>query len=161
MSQNLQTACAMGVVSKHADNKMAVQLNSFEAELPVPAIATQEGGAETCRAVFIRAPAILSAVSSVELLAEYPLSPSETVDAPGDSFLHFHQSCAKFRLCLFQFESCNKWMFASELTIYGAETGMCVPSLRASASAVCNGGHCCGCLCSSRKEVARTRLLSQ
>ena len=76
-----------------------VQLNSFEADLPVPALATQEGGAETCRAVFIRAPAIVGVGASVEVLAEYPLSSSQTVDAPqqvGASSLQFSSTFTRF-----------------------------------------------------------------
>lgn len=46
------------------------QLNSFETELSVPGLAS-EGGPASCRAVFIRAPAIVDAGPSVEVLAEY------------------------------------------------------------------------------------------
>jgi len=52
-------------------NFFGSQLNSFETELPVPKIAAEIGGPETFRAVFIRAPAILEAGPSVEVLAEY------------------------------------------------------------------------------------------
>lgn len=55
------------------------QLNSFETELQVPGLASQEGGPSTCRAVFIRAPAIVDVGSTVEILAECPLSASSVV----------------------------------------------------------------------------------
>lgn len=58
------------------------QLNSFETELQVPALASQEGGPSTCRAVFIRAPAIVDVASTVEILAECPLSASSVVQSP-------------------------------------------------------------------------------
>lgn len=58
-------------------NFFGSQLNSFEMELSVPTLASREGGAETCRAVFIRAPAIVDVGSSVEVLAEYPLAPGQ------------------------------------------------------------------------------------
>lgn len=67
---------------------MSVQLNSFEMELSVPTLASREGGAETCRAVFIRAPAIVDVGSSVEVLAEYPLAPGQApqqvINLPSD-----------------------------------------------------------------------------
>lgn len=50
------------------------QLQSFEAELSVPAISAEEGGPETFRAVFIRAPAILEVGADVEVLADYSVS---------------------------------------------------------------------------------------
>jgi glutamine amidotransferase PdxT len=48
-----------------------LQLNSFETQLPVPALVSEEGGPSSFRAVFIRAPAITEAGPSVEVLAEY------------------------------------------------------------------------------------------
>lgn len=59
-------------------NFFGSQLNSFETELPVPKIAAEEGGPETFRAVFIRAPAILEAGPSVEVLAEYTILSKES-----------------------------------------------------------------------------------
>jgi glutamine amidotransferase PdxT len=50
-----------------------LQLNSFETQLPVPALVSEEGGPSSFRAVFIRAPAITEAGPSVEVLAEYKL----------------------------------------------------------------------------------------
>ncbi len=50
-----------------------LQLNSFETQLPVPALVSEEGGPSSFRAVFIRAPAITEAGPSVEVLAEYTL----------------------------------------------------------------------------------------
>ena len=89
-----------------------MQLNSFEADLPVPALVSQEGGAETCRAVFIRAPAIVGVGASVEVLAEYPLSSSQTVDAS-------QQVGASSKL---QFPSNSQVFFALGLTeSYAAE----------------------------------------
>ncbi|KAG0565007.1 hypothetical protein M758_8G152000 [Ceratodon purpureus] len=64
-------------------NFFGSQLNSFEVELPVPALASQEGGSTTCRAVFIRAPAIFDVGPSVDVLAEYPLAPGQAVEEGG------------------------------------------------------------------------------
>lgn len=50
-----------------------MQLQSFETELSVPKLVEKEGGPESFRAVFIRAPAVLEAGSSVEVLADYPV----------------------------------------------------------------------------------------
>lgn len=72
----------------HSERHHVVQLNSFEMELPVPALASHEGGSETCRAVFIRAPAIVNVGPSVEVLAEYPLAPGQVIDAPVQVKLH-------------------------------------------------------------------------
>jgi 5'-phosphate synthase pdxT subunit len=52
-------------------NFFGCQLNSFETQLPVPALVSEEGGPSSFRAVFIRAPAITEAGPSVEVLAEY------------------------------------------------------------------------------------------
>ncbi|CAN6439382.1 unnamed protein product [Victoria cruziana] len=54
-------------------NFFGSQIQSFEAELPVPAIAEKEGGPPSFRGIFIRAPAILEAGPSVEVLADYPV----------------------------------------------------------------------------------------
>ncbi|XP_024403607.1 probable pyridoxal 5'-phosphate synthase subunit PDX2 isoform X2 [Physcomitrium patens] len=62
-------------------NFFGSQINSFEMELSVPSLAS-DGGAQTCRAVFIRAPAIIDVGSSVEVLAECPLAPKQAVDLP-------------------------------------------------------------------------------
>ena len=50
-----------------------LQLQSFETELSVPKLAEKEGGNDTCRGVFIRAPAILEVGSDVEILADCPV----------------------------------------------------------------------------------------
>lgn len=50
-----------------------LQLQSFETELSVPMLAEKEGGSNTCRGVFIRAPAILEVGSDVEILADCPV----------------------------------------------------------------------------------------
>lgn len=55
-------------------NFFGSQLYSFETELEVPALAAVEGGPESFRAVFIRAPAILETGPSVEVLAYYAVS---------------------------------------------------------------------------------------
>ncbi|KAJ6823476.1 putative pyridoxal 5'-phosphate synthase subunit PDX2 [Iris pallida] len=55
-------------------NFFGSQLQSFETEISVPKLAEVEGGAVSCRGVFIRAPAVLEAGSSVEVLADYPVS---------------------------------------------------------------------------------------
>lgn len=46
---------------------MLFQIQSFEAELLVPELASTEGGPETCRGVFIRAPAVLEVGPEVEV----------------------------------------------------------------------------------------------
>lgn len=65
-------------------NFFGAQIQSFEALLPAPACLADQGSADDTdrrgddyRAVFIRAPAILESGPSVEILAEYQLSPSE------------------------------------------------------------------------------------
>uniref|UniRef100_J3L9B0 glutaminase n=1 Tax=Oryza brachyantha TaxID=4533 RepID=J3L9B0_ORYBR len=54
-------------------NFFGSQLQSFETELSVPMLAEKEGGNNTCRGVFIRAPAILDVGSDVEVLADCPV----------------------------------------------------------------------------------------
>ncbi|KAH9660857.1 putative pyridoxal 5'-phosphate synthase subunit PDX2 [Citrus sinensis] len=54
-------------------NFFGSQIQSFEAELSVPALASQEGGPETFRGVFIRAPAVLDVGPDVDVLADYPV----------------------------------------------------------------------------------------
>ncbi|KAI4334416.1 hypothetical protein L6164_019113 [Bauhinia variegata] len=54
-------------------NFFGSQIQSFEAELSVPELASKEGGPETFRGVFIRAPAILEAGPEVQVLADYPV----------------------------------------------------------------------------------------
>ncbi|KAJ6807917.1 putative pyridoxal 5'-phosphate synthase subunit PDX2 [Iris pallida] len=55
-------------------NFFGSQLQSFETDLSVPKLAEVEGGAVSCRGVFIRAPAVLEAGPGVEVLAHYPVS---------------------------------------------------------------------------------------
>jgi 5'-phosphate synthase pdxT subunit len=50
-----------------------LQLQSFETELSVPKLSEKEGGNDTCRGVFIRAPAILEVGPDVEILADCPV----------------------------------------------------------------------------------------
>lgn len=57
-----------------------IQIQSFEAELPIPQIADEEGGPPTFRAVFIRAPAILEVGPEVVVLADIPVSSSKAVN---------------------------------------------------------------------------------
>ncbi|XP_022756100.1 probable pyridoxal 5'-phosphate synthase subunit PDX2 [Durio zibethinus] len=59
-------------------NYFGSQIQSFEAELLVPELASKEGGPDTFRGVFIRAPAILEVGPEVEVLADYPI-PSKQV----------------------------------------------------------------------------------
>jgi hypothetical protein len=56
-----------------------LQLQSFETELSVPKLSEKEGGNDTCRGVFIRAPAILEVGPDVEILADCPVP----VDRPS------------------------------------------------------------------------------
>ncbi|KAL2337761.1 hypothetical protein Fmac_012207 [Flemingia macrophylla] len=55
-------------------NFFGSQIQSFEAELSVPELVSKEGGPETFRGIFIRAPAILEAGPEVKVLADYPVS---------------------------------------------------------------------------------------
>lgn len=48
----------------------------------VPDLASKEGGPETFRGVFIRAPAVLEAGPGVEVLAVYPIPPNSTLIDP-------------------------------------------------------------------------------
>ncbi|KDP44067.1 hypothetical protein JCGZ_05534 [Jatropha curcas] len=59
-------------------NYFGSQIQSFEADLSVPDLVTKEGGPETFRGVFIRAPAVIEVGPGVEVLAEYPV-PSTNV----------------------------------------------------------------------------------
>ncbi|KAF5744695.1 pyridoxal 5'-phosphate synthase subunit PDX2 [Tripterygium wilfordii] len=59
-------------------NFFGSQIYSFEAEIAAAELASKEGGPETFRAVFIRAPAVIEAGPGVEVLAEYPV-PSNNV----------------------------------------------------------------------------------
>jgi len=52
---------------------MFTQIQSFETELAVPELVSKEGGPETFRGVFIRAPAILDVGPEVQVLADYPV----------------------------------------------------------------------------------------
>ncbi|PWA68901.1 pyridoxine biosynthesis 2 [Artemisia annua] len=61
-------------------NFFGSQIQSFEAELPVPDLAATEGGPPSFRAVFIRAPAILEVGPDVEVLASISVQSSKTVD---------------------------------------------------------------------------------
>ncbi|XWS73709.1 hypothetical protein CRYUN_Cryun02cG0151600 [Craigia yunnanensis] len=59
-------------------NYFGSQIQSFEAELFVPELASKEGGPETFPGVFIRAPAVLEVGPEVDVLADYPI-PSNKV----------------------------------------------------------------------------------
>lgn len=59
-------------------NFFGSQIQSFEADILVPQLTSQEGGPETYRGVFIRAPAVLDVGPDVEVLADYPV-PSNKV----------------------------------------------------------------------------------
>lgn len=50
-----------------------LQVQSFETDLAVPKLAENEGGPDSFRAVFIRAPAVLDVGPDVEVLADYPV----------------------------------------------------------------------------------------
>lgn len=64
-------------------NFFGAQVNSFETQLPAPGGVRAHGGADTFRAVFIRAPAVLEAGGNVEVLAEYKLTEAEAEKAGG------------------------------------------------------------------------------
>ncbi|XP_050212736.1 probable pyridoxal 5'-phosphate synthase subunit PDX2 isoform X1 [Mercurialis annua] len=55
-------------------NYFGSQIQSFETELSVPVLVSKEGGPETFRGVFIRAPAVVDVGPGVEVLAEYPVT---------------------------------------------------------------------------------------
>ncbi|MED6145864.1 Pyridoxal biosynthesis protein pdx2 [Stylosanthes scabra] len=67
-------------------NFFGSQIQSFEAEVSAPEVASQEGGPETFRGVFIRAPAILEAGPEVQVLADYPVPSniSTSSDSAGE-----------------------------------------------------------------------------
>ncbi|KAJ1396161.1 Pyridoxal 5-phosphate synthase subunit PdxT/SNO [Sesbania bispinosa] len=65
-------------------NFFGSQIQSFEAELSVPELTSKEGGPETFRGVFIRAPAILEVGPEVQVLAAYPV-PSNRLSSPDSS----------------------------------------------------------------------------
>ncbi|KXZ56706.1 hypothetical protein GPECTOR_1g636 [Gonium pectorale] len=58
-------------------NFFGAQVNSFETRLPAPECVKGFGSTDDFRAVFIRAPAVLSTGPDVEVLAEYTLTPEE------------------------------------------------------------------------------------
>ncbi|KAG2499297.1 hypothetical protein HYH03_002875 [Edaphochlamys debaryana] len=58
-------------------NFFGAQINSFETRLAAPECVKSFGSTDDFRAVFIRAPAVLTAGPGVEVLAEYPLTPEE------------------------------------------------------------------------------------
>ena len=61
-----------GLDCKVHRNFFGAQINSFEAELPVPqALKAFQSGPQGFRAMFIRAPAVVEAGPSVEVLSEY------------------------------------------------------------------------------------------
>ncbi|KAK9058587.1 hypothetical protein SSX86_023429 [Deinandra increscens subsp. villosa] len=66
-------------------NFFGSQIQSFEAELPVPELAATEGGPPSFRAVFIRAPAIVEVGPSVEVLASVSVQLSKEESAESDS----------------------------------------------------------------------------
>ena len=57
------------------------QIQSFETELSVPEITAKEGGPETFRGVFIRAPGILEVGPKVEVLADYSVPSGKLLDS--------------------------------------------------------------------------------
>ncbi|KAG6570776.1 putative pyridoxal 5'-phosphate synthase subunit PDX2, partial [Cucurbita argyrosperma subsp. sororia] len=67
-------------------NFFGSQLQSFEAELSIPELVSTEGGPETFRGVFIRAPAILEVGSDVQVLAHCPVSSNSSLhsDSSGE-----------------------------------------------------------------------------
>ncbi|KAK6926801.1 Pyridoxal 5'-phosphate synthase subunit PdxT/SNO [Dillenia turbinata] len=62
-------------------NFFGSQIQSFEAELLVPELAAKEGGPETFRGVFIRAPAIIDVGPDVQVLADYPVPSDKVVNS--------------------------------------------------------------------------------
>ncbi|KAI3511768.1 hypothetical protein L1887_18926 [Cichorium endivia] len=66
-------------------NFFGSQIQSFEAEVPVPDLAAKEGGPPSFRAVFIRAPAILEVGPDVEVLASISIRSTQIVDPSQES----------------------------------------------------------------------------
>ncbi|KAM6564024.1 hypothetical protein CsatB_024022 [Cannabis sativa] len=66
-------------------NFFGSQIQSFEAEIEAPELSSTEGGPETFRGVFIRAPAILEVGSEVQVLANYPVSSKPTKGSDSNS----------------------------------------------------------------------------
>ncbi|CAN4100890.1 unnamed protein product [Withania somnifera] len=62
-------------------NFFGSQIQSFETELPIPGIAAKEGGPPSCRAVFIRAPAIIEVGPDVEVLADISVASAGTANS--------------------------------------------------------------------------------
>ncbi|KAK6936033.1 Pyridoxal 5'-phosphate synthase subunit PdxT/SNO [Dillenia turbinata] len=62
-------------------NFFGSQIQSFEAELSVPELAAKEGGPESFRGVFIRAPAIINVGPDVKVLADYPVPSDKVVNS--------------------------------------------------------------------------------
>ncbi|KAK9125954.1 hypothetical protein Scep_014800 [Stephania cephalantha] len=65
-----------GIDCKVHRNYFGSQLDSFEVEIPIPVLVAQEGGPETFRGVFIRAPAVVEVGPEVQVLAECRVMPS-------------------------------------------------------------------------------------
>ena len=74
-------------------NFFGAQINSFETQLPAPTCLGSDGceadaaAADTFRAMFIRAPAVLEAGPEVEVLARYELTPEERQAQQRDSVI--------------------------------------------------------------------------
>ncbi|KAF3785151.1 putative pyridoxal 5'-phosphate synthase subunit [Nymphaea thermarum] len=66
-------------------NFFGSQIQSFETELSVPTLADKEGGPPNFRGIFIRAPAILEAGPSVEVLADYPVPSKQVIKTASES----------------------------------------------------------------------------
>ena len=73
-----------GIDCSVSRNFFGSQIDSFEANLLTPpCLADTYGGDDTYRAVFIRAPAILSVGEGCEVLATYKLTKEELIKAQG------------------------------------------------------------------------------
>lgn len=86
---------------------MFIQIQSFEAELSVPELVAKEGGPETFRGVFIRAPAILEVGPEVEVLADYPAPSNKLLDS--NSAVESQKVCYSF----FQVSSIEVYVISS------------------------------------------------
>ncbi|PON80439.1 Pyridoxal 5'-phosphate synthase subunit [Trema orientale] len=62
-------------------NFFGSQIQSFEADIAAPELSSKEGGPETFRGVFIRAPAILEVGPEVQVLADYHVSSNKESDS--------------------------------------------------------------------------------
>lgn len=119
-----------------------VQIQSFEADISVPQLTSKEGGPETYRGVFIRAPAVLDVGPDVEVLADYPV-PSNKV-LYSSSTVQIQEVCLILHQCSWKdYLFVSTWMNPFLLvSFFWDKSGRC---------SSWNKSHCC---CEARKLVS-------